>query len=686
MKVVDTPEKWAGESAVILYKHSYYEYTNNGRKRFTPSYTHQRIKVLDKAAIEYFSELNYDQNESYGTIFRKLFQDNTILGVKIVKPNGDENILDIKSETVTQDNTNKIAIPGLEIGDVIDIFIYEDDFLKDGQGYQIYPKVENVLSARYPTLYYKTTIEVENDFFLNMETYNGAPEVKEVPTDRKATRRYVLEAEDLEKNDFPRWFYPLVELPSVKFQVTFAFRGDDERDANAFLSKEEASRKTKVTKDEIVNYYADRFDAFSRGDIKRVRKYLEEKGIINKREQIVQGFYFLRHQYFNKFIELVVMSENGISSYAQPCDGSFLLLTEKNFISYVAGMAKEFEIDYDIIVATADYNGPIDDLLLQSNVTYGLRLNFPKPLHFFDLSYHAQPEYFPENLEDTKVYVLSVKNNRKIEDAAFDRMPKTEASDNISKESIAVSIKDGFEGFDVKRTLEYSGHFKIEEANRRVFLKDFLDEEFVHFDNNHTYNCKKRQKDSEKILEDKLDAVYAKIKKNRIESMKERAASNFGVDKVEDYDYSIIDASRYSKAPLAVEDTFVLGDDFVKRAGPNYLIEVGKFIGGQVQIDDDERIRTSRANTGSAKTYEYSITLDIPDGYEIVGLDKLQFDVGNATGSFVSDASVQNGKLTVMTKKVYAKKFFEASEWSSMLEWLDAGYSFSQVKVMFKKL
>jgi hypothetical protein len=516
-----------------------------------------------------------------------------------------------------------------------------------------------------------------------MESYNGAPEIKEVPTDKRATRKYVLEATDLDKKDFPRWFYPLVELPSVKFQVVFALNG---RSAEAFLGEDDAVRKTGVSDGEIMEYYGERFDTYNRGDVKDVVKYLEEKGITDKREQMVQALYYIRHNSFNRFIELVLSEENKIAGFDYPCDEDYIILQEHNFVNYMAGLAKQLEVDYDIIVATADYNGSIDDLLLRTNVSHGLRLNFDDPLYFFHISPHVQPELFPENLEGTKIYTLSVKKDRKVEEVGTDVLPSTTAGDNVESNFIKVGFEEGFDVVKVEREMGFSGHFKIEELNNRLFFNDFLNEEFEHYGTNHFYHCDKRQNRREEEVEQKMNAFYASLKEKHDESLSERAKSVYDVAEVVDYEYEIVDAARYSTDALVVKDNFSVENEFIQRAGPNYLFEAGKFIGGQVQIEKDEEQREANVYLDYAKTYEHQVEIAIPEGYEVVGLDKLNKDVSNETGSFISTASVENGILKYTAKKTYAKSRYTAEEWKKMLPWLKAAYDFSQEKVMFKKV
>lgn len=683
--ITEIPGKWTKESAVILYQEEGFKYTNNGKKMYNPSYFHRRVKLLDKASVENFSEFTYGKDSQVGFGLVNYSRDKKYIGIKIVKSDGKENIIDIDAETISQDEQNKIAIPGLEVGDILDVYVYEDNYLRSFSGTHIYEPVENILSAKYPIIKKRISVEVENDYFLNMESYNGAPEIKEETTDKRATRRYVLETNDLEKSEFPRWFYPLVALPSVKFQVTFALRSRNELYASVFLAENDAVRKTKVSKDEIKEYYGDRFKAYSKKVVKNALAYIEEKGISDKREKLVQGLYYTRHNSYNRFIELYIASENQISFNPIPCDDDYIILNENSFVNYMAGLAKALEIDYDIIVATEDFNGPIEDLLLRSNVSWGLRFNFDDPLYFFNLSPHVQADFFPERLEGTKAYVLSVKKDKKIETVATDILPVSKASENMTQEAIDVEITPDFKNIGLEREVTFSGHFKVSELERRIVLSDFLEEEFTHFGTKQFYNCRSKQKRRDQEIQKKMEAVYDRIREKRVGQLQEIAGNGYELE-VQDYEHNIVQTSRYSNEPFVLKDSFTLDDSFIKKAGPNYIVEVGKFIGGQVQIDDEERTRTVDVNIDFAKTFKYTVNIKIPEGYEVVGVDKLVKDVSNATGSFKSTASISGDVLTYTSEKIYAKRSYQASEWSEMTTWLDAAYAFSQEKVMFKKI
>ncbi|MEP6430607.1 MAG: DUF3857 domain-containing protein, partial [Nonlabens ulvanivorans] len=244
---MEIPVKWNEESAVILKDHRYIQYINSGKVVYFKSNKHQLIKIQDQASLEGFSEisLNKDSKISFGwtTTSRK----ETTIGIRIIKSDGTVSVVNVEKEEVEEDDKRKIAIPNLEIGDIIDIYIQTDRKERDFDGLDIYPAVETTIKDNYPILDYRIAVEVENDFFLNMNTYNGAPAVKEEETERSATKMYVVEAQNVDKLETNRWYFPLVEEPSVKLQVAFARKRSNEYAAQIFKG-EDGERKATVDK------------------------------------------------------------------------------------------------------------------------------------------------------------------------------------------------------------------------------------------------------------------------------------------------------------------------------------------------------------------------------------------------------------------------------------------------------
>ena len=123
----------------------------------------------------------------------------------------------------------------------------------------------------------------------------------------------------------------------------------------------------------------------------------------------------------------------------------------------------------------------------------------------------------------------------------------------------------------------------------------------------------------------------------------------------------------------------------VKKAGPNYTVNVGALIGSQANIKDTELNRQYDIYLNHPVNHSYQVVLTIPDGYTVSGVDNLNVNVTNATGGFISTASVADNKLTIKTQKYYASNYLPKSSWPDMVKFLRAAYDFSQKKILLKK-
>jgi len=87
----------------------------------------------------------------------------------------------------------------------------------------------------------------------------------------------------------------------------------------------------------------------------------------------------------------------------------------------------------------------------------------------------------------------------------------------------------------------------------------------------------------------------------------------------------------------------------------------------------------------NARTIENNIVINIPAGYTVEGLQELNMSVDNESGAFISTAKTEDGKLIISTRKLYKKNFDKKELWPNYVAFLEAGYKFSQAKVVLKK-
>ena len=132
----EIPEKWKNESAVILYQEFFYDYHKFATNVRYTSGIRKRIKLLDKISVDDFSDFSFIKKfrvkRGYWGRKGKKF-----VGIKIIKPNGKVREIEIGKEATQTDNKNeyKIAIPGLEVGDIIDYYVHTVEPFKQRYGY-----------------------------------------------------------------------------------------------------------------------------------------------------------------------------------------------------------------------------------------------------------------------------------------------------------------------------------------------------------------------------------------------------------------------------------------------------------------------------------------------------------------------------------------------------------------------
>ncbi|MBF4986127.1 DUF3857 domain-containing protein [Nonlabens mediterrranea] len=688
IKAMDIPEKWNEESAVILKDHRYIQYINSGKVVYFKSNKHQLIKIQDQASLEGFSEISLSKDSKISFGWTTTSRKETTIGIRIIKSDGSISLVDIEKEEVEEDDKRKIAIPNLEIGDIIDIYIQTDRKERDYDGLDVYAAIETTIKDNYPILDYRIAVEVENDFFLNMNTYNGAPAVKEEETERSATKMYVVEAQNVDKLETSRWYYPLVEEPSVKLQVAFARKRSNEYAAEIFKG-EDGERKASVDKTDVLDYFDRKFNRAYSYSAKEVIAYIKKGKFKSKAEKLQAGLEYIRFNKNTRFFEPIFAYQADIvaGTPRSKCYDLYFGIYEYDaqVVNDLRAISEEFNIDYDIVLVQPRYDGKLDDLLIKGNARVGLKFNTQPELYFFDFNENMTLERFPEQLEGAEAYIGSVVKKKNISSITRTTLNSSTASQNVYQEIIDLSLTDDKKGFEMDRELSATGHFESEYIFSWIHWTDFLEEDYETYkDQEHFYEC-----GSKKELQ-RYAEQFTALEEKKVEEFRERrekaAKSEWEDAKVSDYSTEVIETGRYGdNSPLKVKETMTLKDGYIKKAGKNLIIEIGKFIGGQVELDEKERERSVDIYLDHAKTYVYEIKLEIPEGYTVKGLDALNSSVDNVTGNFITTAVMDGNMLKVKTIKTYKNNYLKSEQWNDMALWLDAAFAFNQAKVLLEK-
>ncbi len=666
-ELTKAPEKWINESAVILHKNLIYGYEKSGQKVTYKKSIRKRIILLDKNAVNEFSEFSFKKSfySDKGSSSHKSAK--VYFGAKVIKPNGKEIEIDIDKEAVARDDNYKLAISNLEVGDIIDYYYYSIEPFVSPYEY-IFDPIERTLAEEYPIVSLKININIEKGFFMNFKSINGAPALEEIHTTKSKTRSYVLKADDIVKNNTKVWYFELLEMPAIKMQVYFARRGSFKNRTTAFLPEDENVIKSSVSKEEILALYDKRLKAT--GYIVGVTNFIKDKTFKSYEDLVIAIYYYMRHYYLNRYSEAIDAYNSKITNQPGEYYKTIVYLNnEKEFINIFTNLLKRLEIPFEVVVATKRYNGKIEDLLIEENAAILIKINTAKPLYVTAFKSHTPISYVNPYLEGTATYLLNSKEkSNTLSIIKEGTLPVSKFTDNIQTAMINLKIKPNLDGFNVEIIALAKGHLKITEQENRLILSDYINKEHEKYGTKsfaaHIYG-KKKLRDR---IANEMNALALKKKKEQKEYFEKAIKSELGLSTLNNYSYKIEKNGRFSlNSYFVYSEKFDFDDKFIQKAGSNYIVEIGKFIGQQIEINEKERKRDVNIYMESPRMYNHKITLEIPEGYTIVGLDKLQKKINNDSGAFISKAKIERNSLIIQVTKQYKHNFYTLDKWEEIL-------------------
>lgn len=184
------------------------------------------IHINDKAALEKYSELDFNTNKK--TRYWDGYEKNRhAMGVRLIKPDGrtididTSEFIEVEEGKKGEKKSRKLAIPGLEAGDDIDIFYYTESKLQN-----VHPDpIIFTLRDDAPIMNYTIHCVVDDNLSTQYRTLNGAPDFN---VTRDEDKNYVL---DLELRDIEReprlWYNPARQSPMVKLYIYNRRNSDD---------------------------------------------------------------------------------------------------------------------------------------------------------------------------------------------------------------------------------------------------------------------------------------------------------------------------------------------------------------------------------------------------------------------------------------------------------------------------
>ncbi|MDO4336379.1 MAG: hypothetical protein Q4C37_11225 [Bacteroidales bacterium] len=657
-------------SAVVIGQYDYLEADYNSYETQRGVETHSKrvyftrrmVKLLDQKAVEEFSKHEFGSKAAVKSRYRRTMAEiKHTFGARIHKPDGRMVEVDMsKAFDITEGKgkgdvlKQKIDIAGLEPGDVLEYFTFAED---RAQEYDL-PALRMMLAGEYPVL--ESVIEGKFHPKLTVEfrEYNAAPEI-ECSVDSKGQntawmktgympaltdRHYVNKIRELPFYDF----YVLNNTSPYRYYPKYSRNGGLYQNPNAMQIFRDISLVIAAS-----NYDKSNFPGKVRKMIKNYRQAHPEATAAELTDAA-----WAAANYIN-----LTDKDADVSDYwlaLMMCD-----VLRKEKIADDAGVA--------FINSSADV--PTAQIVNWRQPDYGMkvgdRLYLCAGMETF-MSGELSPVY------EGQLCAAFPGERSRLWDFSMPEITTTPVSKHsANKFAVTSEITLGPDNdAEVSNQLTLTGAMKYLASD----LSDYTDwlreqEEYLGIEEGKRYRVRNKDEEGKaKDIEESTRELYEDI---------------FGGDEFELSDVAISSRGMRPGDPEFKMTFRSKTPEVYSVAGNDLILKIGSFTGRQKRIEGVERSRTANIQFLAASQDNYSITVGIPEGYDVddAALQALTSNVQTHAGLFVSGAkrSADGKSVNVVARKRINLPLIVPTAWEDILKLTDAHAAFADAILVFRK-
>lgn len=688
------PEEYKTESAVVLARSFDTQRQSSTKWKFTGlavanvgstsknSLYREKVKINDKAALEAFSKLEYEKviNRTQSMLFSSIKNKTEVfVGVKLIKPNGEEVLINADEEvllsTNTKNQTAKLAIPGLQIGDIIDYYIYTVKIVEDGgekdNRYLFF------LADEYPVLNYNYVFQYNKTVDVITLNANGAPKFAET-SNADGDKIYTLKGSNMRKFKDEIWSSSYRQLPY--FAISSSFKTSVQK---AYASPRDKFDPKKSNLDNYVTNFETTVNPYLYPFNKDIQKKMEakfkSKGLKTLPVDSTMKFFYNLWKYSTFF-------SYDDDRYEMGATRNYATVYSQYSAAFNSQMLYNMDIPFDLLITSSKYSNSLDNAFEQEDFDVLIRINGPKPIYMvfdkFNTAFGELPYYY----EGQRAIVLTPKktqyklfNFTKSETT----LPVSSPEENVLIENLKIKLTPTDKQIiNVERNVKETGYMKIGDQLDLLLIDD-ADKEFTQLLSGDEMKKRVSGNNTRKTYQNILTSI-ADAKKAEKQSFIDEIKTQYNQEPKELNSFSIVNSALTNSKPFEFNTAFTI-DGFVKKAGSNYILAIGKFIGAVSKIEEKHRVRETDIIMPAARTINYQIEFEIPEGYNVKGLESLNTNKQNEMGSFNVKTSTQGNKIKVDVTRIYTISTAPKEKWSSLIELMDTAYDFSEQKVLLEK-
>ena len=612
------------------------------------------IQINDKKALKDYSEFTF-KTKSRKWTWGYHHKTQTVLGIRVIKKNGNvqevslDDYVDVKEGKNDKDLSQKIAVPGLEVGDCIDVFSLDQI---DTQEQQLDP-FYFVLRQDEPVLYTKVHCVLDQSLATVYRTMNGAPDFTQTTDkDKNAVLDMVMDKPvDAESSI---WYNSLEQSPFIEMYIT--------------PTKAKVAVVEKAMRQKGVRGNPD-VTPILQDDWKLLKSYVSKGGYSPA------GLPSTYKSVFKSAKKEGMSAEekaDRIYSFKYVSSGS-----SQRAFNTVANYLRKLGVEIEMGITTPFGALPVDKLINYNSTSWFFRLK-GTDMYYFPGTYPKVASEIPYIYQGRKAYMQDSEEQITI--------PVSQAEDNKSVNDMVVKL-DGTK-LDISRKVTYSGEQKmygqsLVSPDNTLFGSSQLEAywRYLKYDDKDPYSCYTKKESAE------LKGAFNEYQKNAIDPFKAEISSYHDGDPVQVGGYGVDCVGIRRDSSNFVYHVDYVMDGMVKRAGNNYLLSVGKLIGSSLKLEGKDRERIDDVWRKMAFVDEWNIEIPLPQGYKVSAeaLKKIETSVANECGEFTVKATAGNESVKVYVRKCFAHRVEPVSNWSKLLALVDACSAFADKQMVIAK-
>jgi hypothetical protein len=483
-------------------------------------------------------------------------------------------------------------------------------------------------------------------------------QIKDDPKDESTV--YFINDKDRDKISEKLWFYKYRSVPTIKFQVYYT---NPSGEYNIKYLGEPRIPKKSLTEAEILKHVQANIhlaSTYYNGPETEsyLTKYYKSEKDPNKIISAAYDFYRYKGYYTNN----------------------------ESFIGTMGHILKKKKIPFDVLITVPNSISTIDKVVLPGELYYIIRVKTPEPIYICPFGENTLYNDIEPLLQGTKAFAWNITDRFSDQKLVKVTIPVINAELNNESNKLKVILDESdFNIVKVNMEVTLKGASKSSQQKSLLDYYDCRDEECKIL-NQKTELEKIKNKKEKAEMQNKLERRNEEFITERDKIIKSMVEEGFQAKVISVNNFSLKQNGRWSNNPdMVYSEDFEL-EGLVKKVGQNYIFEVGKLIGKQLELAEEDKKREYDIFMPYARSFTNEVIIDIPEGYTVDGIEKLNVSSKNESGGFSSVAKIQDNKIVINTLKIYYHNFEKLEDWKKLEDFLEEAYKFSQQKVLLKKI